>query len=193
MPRRVVKPYLFEAETERQPLSPSVERRLLKLAQKRAPLHIQNWHKAETELEKFYAAPRAAMAAINVGDTELAAKVAADALDLAPSFKENWNYGIALHFGHAALGMLAASDGDIRLAVAHLEHSGRAPRSPQLNSFGLSMQLARELLLHGEAAAVLAYFQECRRFWAMGGTWLNIWEKKVARGALPNFFMHRYR
>ena len=71
--------------------------------------------------------------------------------------------------------------------------SGDTPGSPQLNSFGPSMRLARELLRSGESEAVLAYFAQCRRFWKMGQTWLNIWERKVARGAIPTFFMQLHR
>jgi len=193
MPKRVVKRHRFEAETERTPLTPAQDRRLLKLAVERAPKELQEWREAVEQIDRFYAAPKAAMAAYTLSDYALARELAHTALSLAPSYKDNWNYGNALHFAYTALGLLSLSTGDARAAVEQLRLSGDTPGSPQLNSFGPSMRLARDLLRSGESAAVLAYFGQCRRFWSMGQTWLAIWEKKVARGAMPTFFMQLYR
>ena len=193
MPKRVVKRYRFEAETERRPLTPALDRRLLKIATERAPKELQQWNEAVEEIDKFYAAPKAAMAAYTLSDHVLARDLANTALSLAPSYKDNWNYGNAVHFAHTVLGLLALSTGDVRGAAEQLRLSGDTPGSPQLNSFGPSMRLARDLLRSGESAAVLAYFEQCRLFWKMGQTWLGMWEKKVARGAMPTFFMQLYR
>jgi hypothetical protein len=193
MPKRVVKRYRFEAETERRPLTPALDRRLLKVATERALKELREWHEAVEEIDRFYAAPKAAMAAYTLSDYALARELANTALSLAPSYKDNWNYGNAVHFAHTVLGLLALSTGDVRGAAEQLRLSADTPGSPQLNSFGPSMRLARDLLRSGESAAVLAYFEQCRRFWKMGQTWLSIWEKKVARGALPSFFMQLYR
>ena len=193
MPKRVVKRYRFEAETERRPLTPALDRRLLKVATERAPKELLEWHEAVEEIDRFYAAPRAAMAAYTLADRVLAGELANTALSLAPSYKDNWNYGNAVHFAHTVLGLLALDAGDVRGAAERLRLSGDTPGSPQLNSFGPSMRLARELLRNGESVAILEYFKQCRRFWKMGQTWLSIWEKKVARGAMPTFFMQLYR
>ena len=193
MPKRVVKPYRFEAETERMPLTASQERSLLKLAMARAPGELKEWHDANDELRRFYAAPSAAMAAYTLSHHEVARQIANDALALAPAHADDWNYGNAIHFGHTVLGLLALDAGDVRTALERLCLSGETPGSPQLNSFGPSMRLARALLRSAESAAVLAYLQQCRRFWKVGQTWLNIWESKVARGATPTFFMQLYR
>jgi hypothetical protein len=193
MPKRVVKRYRFEAETERRPLSPAQDRRLLKLAIERAPKELREWREAVEEVDRFYAAPKAAMAAYTLSDHALAQELAHTSLSLAPSYRDNWNYGNAVHFAHAALGLVALANGDVPGAVEQLRSSGETPGSPQLNSFGPSMRLARELLRSGESAAVLAYLEQCRGFWSMGQTWLRIWEKKVARGAMPTFFMQLYR
>jgi hypothetical protein len=193
MPKRVVKPYRFEAETERRPLTPGQERRLLKLAIARAPAELQKWRDAEEEKDRFYAAPRAAMAAYTVGEFEFSRELAHAALTLAPTFKDNWNYGNAIHFAHTALGLLELRQTNLPGAVEHLRLSGDTPGSPQLDSFGPSMRLARDLLRRGQAEAVLAYLRQCRRFWKMGEVWLNMWERKVERGAVPTFFMQLYR
>ena len=193
MPKRVVKRYRFEAETERKPLTPSMERRLLKLAVERAPAELVKWAAAVEDVDKFYAAPRAAMAAYTLGNYELARDLALQTLQLAPGFLDYWNYGNAIHLAHTALGLLALRRGDVGGAVEELRLSGNTPGSSQLNSFGPSMRLARDLLRAGESAAVVGYLQQCRRFWTMGQTWLNIWEQKIHRGAMPTFFMQLYK
>ncbi len=193
MPKRVVKPYKFEKETERTPLTPALERKLMKVAVDRAHKELAEWHTASQEKERFYAAPHAAMGAYTLGDRTLAREIAVEALRLAPAFPDNWNYGNALHFAHTALGLLELERGNTQAAAEHLRLSAEMPGSPQLNSFGPSMRLARDLLRLGFADQVLGYLRECRRFWRMGETWLNIWEKKVQRGAMPTFFMQLYR
>jgi hypothetical protein len=120
----------------------------------------------------------------------LAADLAAKSLEMAASFRGDWNYGNAIHAGHAVLGLLALRDGDTQRAVQELHKAGATPGSPQLDSFGPSMQLAKQLLRAGEAAAVLSYLEQCRAFWKMGDTWLTIWEEKIRAGDVPNFFMH---
>ena len=72
-------------------------------------------------------------------------------------------------------------------AVNFLRASGETPGSPQLNSFGPNMSLARDLLEQGETEAVLAYFELCRVFWKMGGSRLDAWAREVRAGNLPAF------
>ena len=129
------------------------------------------------------------MAAYHLGEFTLAREIAEGALSLAESFKDNWNYGNALHYGHTVLGLLALRSGDTAVASAELIASGEVPGSPQLGSFGPSMRLARELLKVGCKEPVVLYFHLCRAFWKMGDIWLDLWEKKVARGAIPLFIM----
>lgn len=133
------------------------------------------------------------MAAYLLGDFDLASELASEALHLAEAFKGNWNYGNALHFAHTVRGLLALQAGDRELASTELLLSGETAGSPQLNSFGPSMRLARELLKAGESASVLRNLQLCRGFWKMGEPWLSMWEKKIARGAVPTFYMQSAR
>lgn len=65
--------------------------------------------------------------------------------------------------------------------------AGDTPGSPQLNSFGPNMTLARDLLQRGETAPVLAYFEQVRRFWKMGGGRLDAWSAAVEAGRIPDF------
>ncbi|MBV8841883.1 MAG: hypothetical protein JO307_03640 [Bryobacterales bacterium] len=64
---------------------------------------------------------------------------------------------------------------------------GKTPGSPQLNSFGPNVTLAKQLLERGEKSVVLEYFAECRSFWKMGGPSLDSWTATIQRGETPNF------
>ena len=59
--------------------------------------------------------------------------------------------------------------------------------SPQMNSFGPNMSLAKDLLEKGERQAVLDYFELCRKFWKMDNGRLNDWSQEVKAGKIPDF------
>ncbi len=160
---------------------------------KRAQKDIEAWRSARTDLEKFYAAPTGAMAAYHLGDLERAREIAQAAFTLAAQYPDNWNFGNALHYGHTVLGLVALKAGDPILATRELIASGEVRGSPQLNSFGPSMRFARELLKTGESDGVLVYLGLCRDFWKLGQRWIDIWEKKIARGTVPKFLMQSSR
>ena len=65
--------------------------------------------------------------------------------------------------------------------------AGQTPGSPQLNSFGPNMSLAKELAEKGETDAVIQYFDQCRKFWRMGADKLDTWTKAVKAGIVPDF------
>ena len=50
------------------------------------------------------------------------------------------------------------------------------------------MLLAKELLQRRQTEPVLDYLKHCRKFWNMGGTWLDLREGKLVSGQVPNFF-----
>ena len=92
-----------------------------------------------------------------------------------------------LHHAHLVLGRLALHDGDTAQAEAHLRAMGRVSGSPVLDTFGPNMQLAQDLLDRGDRRPVLAYFDECARFWKMGGSHLAAWKSQVQQGKTPDF------
>ena len=192
MPKRTVKRFRYEAEMERKPMSPALERRIRKAALKRAPAELAAYESATEAIDRFYAVPGACMAAYLLGNPGLARQLARESLDLASMHSKDWNYGNAIHYGHTVLGLLAIQDDNLERAIAELHEAGNTPGSPQLNSFGPRMHLARELLRHGKYQAVLHYLQQCGQFWKMGSKWLSIWERKVGRCAMPTFFMQIY-
>jgi hypothetical protein len=112
---------------------------------------------------------------------------AEECLRTAESQRDSWNFGNAVHDGHLVLGRLALRAGDVELAKKRLLAAGATPGSPQLNSFGPNVSLARDLLEAGEAAAVLEYFELCRKFWKLGQEDLAGWTAHVQAGTMPDF------
>ena len=78
---------------------------------------------------------------------------------------------------------------DKRLAEAkkRLLDAGKTPGSPQLNSFGPNMTLAKEMLEAGEKSAVLEYLQLCEKFWSMEDGRLAVWRRMISEGGTPRF------
>jgi hypothetical protein len=127
------------------------------------------------------------LAAFNAEDFAKARAYAEQLLAEAASQPRTWNYGNAVHKGNLVLGRLAARDGRIAEAMHRLRAAGETPGSPQLDSFGPNMTLAKDLLELGEKEAVLAYFELCRVFWKLGGASLDRWTSDVKAGRIPNF------
>jgi tetratricopeptide (TPR) repeat protein len=100
---------------------------------------------------------------------------------------QRWNHGNALHHGHIVLGKLALRLGAIATARTHLLNAGNTPGSPQLNSYGPDMSLAKEMLERGEKEAVESYLQACSRFWKCGQPRLSTWIKDIKKGRTPDF------
>ena len=193
MPKRCVKRIPWEIESERLVITPSMERRIKKGVIQRSAEKLSEFSLLEVEEDIFYDPPRAAFAALNLERDHQAADLARRSINAATSYEQNWNHANAIHAGHTVLGLLALKDGNIAKAIEELHASGDVRGSPQLDSFGPSMQLARELLLCGKAAEVLEFFSRCRLFWVFGELWLDVWTQKVKSGRVPNFFHHRYR
>jgi len=142
---------------------------------------------ASREEERFYALDDAAKQSFEVGKTEDARKYAKDLLTLAQKFQRDWNYGNAIQDGNLVLGRIALKEGRTEEAKKYLLEAGKSPGSPQINSFGPNMSLARDLLEKGEREEVLQYFELCRKFWKMGQEQLDQWTKDVKAGKTPDF------
>jgi hypothetical protein len=99
-------------------------------------------------------------------------------------FRHNGN---AIHYGHLVLGRVAFQRGDIEDAKLHLLASAQSKGSPNLNSFGPNMSLAKDLLKAGEREAVLSYFELCGQFWKCGQDRLTLWKSDIESGRIPLF------
>lgn len=108
-------------------------------------------------------------------------------MTLLPKYKGDWNYGNAIHDANLVLGRIAVREGNIEMAKKHLIAAGKSPGSPQMNSFGPNMTLAKDLLEKGERDAVVEYFMLCRRFWKLHEEKLDQWMHEVMDGKTPDF------
>jgi hypothetical protein len=86
------------------------------------------------------------------------------------------------------LGRIALSKGDLKSAAQYLIRSGGTPGSPQLDTFGPDMRLARKLIQHGEKDAVLQYLDLCRKFWREGGATLDDWTNAIKNGKISDIY-----
>mgnify|MGYP001338125743 CR=1 FL=1 len=99
----------------------------------------------------------------------------------------DWNRGNRIHHGNLILGQIALSDGNVDEAKSRLLLAGKTTGSPQLNSFGPSMLLAKEFLERGETEVVLEYFELCKKFWASPNRRLEQWADDVKSNRNPQF------
>ncbi|WP_145170666.1 tetratricopeptide repeat protein [Gimesia aquarii] len=97
----------------------------------------------------------------------------------------DWNSGDNIHHGNITLGRIAFAAGDVKTAKEHLLKAGNTSGSPQLNSFGPNMSLAKELLQEGEKDVVLKYLVLCAKFWESGKDRLEKWLITVKEGRIP--------
>jgi hypothetical protein len=143
--------------------------------------------KAKTDQERFYALNDAAKQSFVLGKTEDARSYASNLLALLPQFPNDWNYGNAVQDANLVLGRIAVQEGRMEDAKRHLLEAGKSPGSPQMNSFGPNMSLAKDLIEKGERDVVLKYFELCRKFWQMDRGRLDHWSQDLKAGKIPDF------
>ena len=127
----------------------------------------------------------------DLAKTAFAAGLIDDAKKLAAKMLDDdaagWNRGNRIHHGNLILGRIALSDGNVDEAKSRLLLAGKTDGSPQLNSFGPNMLLAKELLERGETAVVLEYFELCKKFWTSPRRELEQWADDVKANRIPQF------
>lgn len=148
---------------------------------------LERLEEAETEIERFYALGDAAKMSFEMGDIATAAKYAEELAGLAPKYKERGGNGNAIHDSNLVLGRIAVREGNIEAAKSYLVEAGRTPGSPNLNSFGPNVSLAKDLLEKGETEIVVAYFEACKTFWELDRGRLDAWIALAREGEIPYF------
>lgn len=147
---------------------------------------------AKTEQERYYLMGEAALALAMEGKMELAERYAHELLAMSGQLRVDWNYGNAVHEANTVLGLAALKRGDNAEARRRLLGSARVRGSPQLNTYGPTMALARELLLIGEREVVLEFLELCGRFWESDRGRIDRWMKEIRSGRLPDFGANLY-
>lgn len=142
---------------------------------------------AKTEYERWIALGDVGLWSVDSGLLGKAEELANETLRIAENYKKDWNYGNALHKGHLTLGRVALHRNNIAEAKRQLLLAGKTPGSPQLNSFGPNMILAKELLEKGEKEAVIQYLELCGVFWELHMEKLKRWQEKISSGKEPDF------
>jgi len=102
---------------------------------------------------------------LHVGLLERTRTLSSELLGSADLYKDDWNYGNAIHQANILLGRVSLREGNANAAKQYLLSAGRSCGSPQLNSFGPSMSLANEMLAAGQTSTVLEYLKLCAIFW----------------------------
>jgi len=147
---------------------------------------------------RFVGLKEAAEAALDRGNATKADRLAAELLALAERYRDDFNYGNAIHHGNKVRGLCALRAGRISQAEDYLRASGHSPGSPQLNSFGPSMRLASALLEYNARQAVLEYLEACKEFWQIavrlpdgrlftGRAQLDQWAEAIRENNVPDF------
>lgn len=142
---------------------------------------------ARDDYDRWCALPSAALAHALRGNAPEATALARETLALVPRYAKDWNHGNAIHKANLALGHVALRSGDREAAKAYLLAAGDTPGSPQLDSFGPDMSLARELLRAGERETVLDYLDRVNRFWALDFGAVATWKIAIGLGFSPGF------
>jgi hypothetical protein len=106
---------------------------------------------------------------------------------LARKYPKDWNYGNAIQKANTYLGLIALEYGYIDAAKAHLIASGNTPGSPQLDTFGPNMLLAKALLDHNHINVVLEYLDQLKIFWEMEDGKIDHWKNQIDKGESPDF------
>lgn len=144
----------------------------------------------DTEYNRWVHLANVAFWSVDGGDLAKAVEYADEAMAMAPAYRSDWNYGNVIHKVNLTRGRVALRLGQPKAAAAFLLAAGATRGSPQLDSFGPNMLLARELLEAGESDAVLRYIDLCGRFWErdLGAMWA--WKRIINGGRIPNFGAH---
>ena len=143
--------------------------------------------KTSPELKRFYSLGDVIEETYRAGKLAEVKTLCAEYLELAEKYKKNWNSGNAVHKGNNYLGLVALDEDRIEDAKQYLLKAGDTPGSPQLDSFGPNMALAKALLEKGEKQTVLEYMEKVGDFWDMDNGLLATWKKDVKADRIPDF------
>lgn len=158
-----------------------------KTPQERYDRAIEALQSADSPYARWCALGEAAKTSVEIGSDEEAASYANELSQLAPTYTDDWNYGNAIHDFNVVFGCLCLRGGNAEAARDHLLAAGRSPGSPQMDSFGPNMSLAKALLEAGHHDVVLEYFELCSVFWKMDRGQIDQWTGEVKGGQSPNF------
>ena len=134
--------------------------------------------------QRYYLLGDVAAAAF-AGEHHVAKEHANELLSIAKESPRDWYYGNAVHQAWIVLGHIALSENELAIAQSALVNAAQVPGSPQLNSFGPNMMLAKLLMERGSEQPVLEYLKLCKQFW--DDRRIDSWIDVVEKGGIPRF------
>jgi hypothetical protein len=128
-----------------------------------------------------------AIVAAELGDYQRASAYVADARTLAPGAPE-------LHDLHTVVGLVALNAGNVAEAKECLSESIRVCERNEFACLACSIRafsllLAKELLEHGEHAAVVQYLSRCQGVWHYEAKRIASWIEAIRKGQKPDFLV----
>jgi hypothetical protein len=152
----------------------------------KALVQLERAYELSDGVDREFLVPDLARAALAAGKHPRARELAESMLR---NPEAGWDHGNRIHHGNLILGQIALANGYIGEAKSRLIMAAMTQGSPQLNSFGPNMLLAKELLEQGESAVVLEYFKLCSEFWNSEDArdQLASWSALATQGIVPDF------
>ena len=161
-------------------------------AAKESDLHkrlerLNNLEKNANSYQSFVILPFLIKTEIKVNNIKEAEKHANELLKLSEEYKDDWNYGNAIHDANIVLGLVALREKNVQKAKEYLLRAGKAPSSPQMNNFGPNMMLADALLDIGEKKVVIKYLELVKKIWKNNNGRIDSWIASIKGGGKPYF------
>jgi tetratricopeptide (TPR) repeat protein len=159
-------------------------------AQEALQHYTRAYELTDDEEEKILLLDELAWKALEAGEFEQASDYATRLIaggEVCARGTHLWFPGNAHHWGYIVLGRVALHEGDSEAAKAHLVAAGQTKGSPQLNSYGPDVVLARALLEQGQFDTVMTYFKACADFWECGQQELARWVSALRQNRIPDF------
>lgn len=136
--------------------------------------------------------PHMAKLALWIGDSSKAERYASEALDMDKEQCITDMLADSVHSANTVLGLIALNRGDVNEAKRRLIASAGAVRSARQKLAGPDIELAKGLLMRGEAYSVLEYFEKYRWSWTMRGAPIDMWVNQIKRNEMPSFHLLQY-
>jgi tetratricopeptide (TPR) repeat protein len=151
-------------------------------------LHITKRIEGERdpELQAYMKMTRQLFESLRSGDFATAETIAPEILSMVETYRAaSGMYGDNLFNAYDALGRAAFQKGDFESAQQYLLKAADTPGSPNLDSFGPSLWLAKALLDQGYREAVIAFLRSSKTFWKNPA--IDQWIVNIQAGGHPSF------
>lgn len=123
--------------------------------------------------------------ALDINKNEEASMYASELLKFARAFRQNMNYGNAIHNANIVLGHVALNHGNISDAKRFLIKASKTPGSEELSLNGPDTTLAKKLAEAGEIETVIQYLSLCKDFWKHENGRIDQWIASLQNNKLP--------